>query len=347
MQAVLPVTDLVGAESATLAYPARSRAEEQEEEESEGEDEDAISVPYNPNGMVFLRRIQVGEEINVPRMRAGGPFLTAPAFKFHFGCALEDIKNKYHTVGIISRQTVAKTRIVTNKTRSTPTYVNFSSEPEPTLFSLAEHGHRLPPPPVDGGSDVESEEEGDGFSGSIDAQVSQMWRQFLIDVAVKTPNPRGATSSSYFTVSKGERLSVGEELYKNNMLSDMWRACQYKIGSKDDWKRAFDHLFPPPDRETSKTVQNYTQCKYFIKWKEIAGTADKSSVDAIRKSIWKKLYALAWIPHACQDKMWPTSQTAPGFTRLPSESTGPAPRILVKQKPRWQLESVENADNSE
>jgi hypothetical protein len=338
MQAILPVTDLVSAESVTLAYPARTRAEEEEEEESDGGDEDAISVPYNPNGMVFLRRIQVGEEINVPRMRVGGPFLTAPAFKFHFGCTLEDLKNKYYTVGIISRQTTAKKRIVTNKTRSTPIYVNFSSEPEPDLFSLAEHGHRLPPPPVDGGSDVESEEEGDGYSGSIDTQVSQMWRQFLIDVAVKTPNPRGATSSSYFTVSKEERLSVGEDLYNNDMLSDMWRACQYKICSKDDWTRAFDHLFPPPGRETSKTVQNYTQCKYFIKWKEIAGTADKSSVDAIRKSIWKKLYALAWIPHACQDKMWPTSQTAPGFTRLPSESTGPAPRILVKRKPRWQAD---------
>jgi hypothetical protein len=66
--------------------------------------------------------------------------------------------------------------------------------------------------------------------------------------------------------------------------------------------------------------------------------ADKSSANAIRTQLWKKVYRLHWIPHACQDKMWPTSQKASGFTQLLPESRGPAPRILVRAKPQWKTD---------
>jgi hypothetical protein len=148
--------------------------------------------------------------------------------------------------------------VVTNKTRRTITYVSFSEEPEPDLFSLAEKGYRLPSPPVDEGSDLEAEEM--DVAGGIDAEVSKMWQQFLLDMALKMPNPHGAAASSYFTIARTDRLAVGEELYRNPKLSNMWSACQYKIASKKDWKLAFNHLFPLFGHQTPQTMQNYTQC---------------------------------------------------------------------------------------
>jgi hypothetical protein len=342
MKAILPITDGVDhADPDTLAYPAAAYHEEEEEEEESDEESSARSVPFNPYGIICLRRIVV--QVNVPRMRAGGPFISVPAFRFFFGTSQQEIVHKYYKVGIIPREVIAERRVVTNKTRRTISYVAPSDVPEPNLFSLAAGGHKLPPPPVDDGSDIETDEDGDRTTGDIDIEISKMWRQFLIDMALKTPNRQGATLQSYLTVSKKDRLLVGEALYKNPKLSDMWSACQYKVASKTDWTRAFDHLFPPFLHRTSKNVQNYTQCIYYIKWAEIRGTADESTVNAIRKQLQKKFSKLIWVPHAGQDKMWTTSRTASGFTRLPPDTTGAAPRILIRMEPQWESADLSSA----
>jgi hypothetical protein len=328
MKAVLPVTDSDGTEY---------HGEEEEEEEDEDEDEGGTSssVPYNPYGVIFLRRVVLRGEKHVPRMRAGGPYLSPPALKFFFHASEEEIVHKYYKVGIVPRDILDKHRVVTNKTRRTTTYINFSEEPEPNLFQLAAKGHRLPPPPVDDGSDIEMEGEPE-ITGDIDAEVSQLWRQFLIDVVIKSPNPRGGTTSSYLTISRQDRLTVGEDFYKNPKLSDMWTACQYKLAGTKELQLVFHHLFPPYNHKTpEKNVQNYLQCAYYRKWAEIRATANETVVVAIRQELFKKLQALVWIPHAVQDRIWPTATTAPGFTRLPPGTTGPAPRLLIRRTPQW------------
>jgi hypothetical protein len=218
-------------------------------------------------------------------MRAGGRYLTAPAFKHLFHATEEEICYKYFLVNLIPNELTVKAQVVTNKKKFTPTYVNFSAEPEPVLFNLAEKGHTLPPPPEDGGSDIETDTEVDPNDGDINISISQMWCQFLIDIAVKTPVAHGSTSLLYLKLSEGVRTTIGEDLYKNGMLSDMWRACQYKLASPEDWSHAFNHLFPAQNHVTSATVQNYRQCKYYIKWKEICATADESLVAGIRQQV--------------------------------------------------------------
>ena len=322
MKAVLPVTDSDGTE-----YHG------QEEEEEEGDDDNnngtSSSVPYNPYGVIFLRRVVLRGEKHIPRMRAGGPFLSPPAFKLFFQALEDEIIHKYYKVGIIPCEVLDKQCIVTNKTRRTTTYINFSEEPEPNLFQLAEKGHQLPPPPVDDGSDIEMEEEPD-ITGDIDTEVSQLWQQFLINVAIKSPNPRGGTTSSYLSIRRQDRLTVGEDFYKNPKLSNMWMACQYKLAGTKELQLAFHHLFPPYNHETpEKNVQNYLQCAYYRKWAEIRATADETVVIAIHKELFKKLSALVWIPHAGQDRIWPTATTTPGFTHLPPGTTSPAPRLLI------------------
>jgi hypothetical protein len=332
MKAVLPLTDSDDTED-----QGKEEDEEDEEDEDGDEEDTSASVPYNPYGVIFLRRVVLRGENHVPRMRVGGPFLSPPAFKFFFRTSEDEIRHKYYKIGIVPREVVDKRRVATNKMRRTTTYISFSDEPEPNLFQLADKGHRLPPPPVDDGSDIEME-GGPEITGDIDAEVSHMWRQFLIDVAMKSPSPRGSTTSSYLTISRQDRLMVGEDLYKNLKLSDMWTACQYKLAGTEQLQLAFHHLFPPYGQEISeKNVQNYVQCSYYRKWGEIRATADESVVVAIRKELFKKLRALVWIPHAVQDRIWPTT-TVLGFTRLPPGTTGPAPRILIQRRPRWEVD---------
>jgi hypothetical protein len=331
LEAALPLTYRSDVGPDMLAFPART-LEENVEEEEEDDLEYTRAVPYNPFGIVFLRRVKVN--LTVPRMRVGGRFLTTPAFKFLFGGTEEEIRYKYHSVGLIPSELTVRARVVTNKNKTTPIYFNFAAEPEPTLFNLAAKGHTLPPPPEDGGSDIETEPDTDPNANDIDSAVTQMWRQFLVDIAYKTPVPRGSTSPSYLRLSAPARQSVGEGFYKNSTLSEIWRSCQYKIASRDDWNLAFEHLFPPREHQTSARVQNYRQCKYYLKWKEICSIADETSVAGIRRQLRKKIDGFFWIPHACQDKLWPTAQNKK-FVRLPPDSTGPAPRLLVKKMPTW------------
>ena len=167
-----------------------------------------------------------------------------------------------------------------------PLYISISDAPEPNLFSLAEKGHKLPPPPVDYSSDLKEDlDDMDITTGGINSEVTQMWRQFLLDITVKTPVRSGSANESYFTVSRVDRLSAGEKLFNNNKLSDMWTACQFKVGNSDDWKLAFRHLFPPHGTKTSNKIQNYLQCKYYVTWQRICDTADASTANAIRQQL--------------------------------------------------------------
>jgi hypothetical protein len=335
MEAVLPITEGSDADADMLAFPPRHarRAHTRFEEEEEEEEEEGMAVvPYNPFGVIFLRSTKL--DVTVPRMRAGGRSLSPSAFNFLFGATEDEIHHRYYSIGLVPpAETLDNVRVITNKTRITPTFFNFSAESQPALFNLAGKGYALPPPPKDDGSDAETESE-DNPNNDIDLDISQLWRQFLIDMAIKTPVARGAASPSYLKLSANARASVGEDFYQIVTLSDIWRSCQYKVASLDDWNTAFNHLFPPYDHKTSAKAQNYRQCKYYLKWKEICATADETTVAGIRRQLKKKMNTLVWIPHACQDKLWPTA-TNHKFTRLPPNSTGPAPRILIKRTPTW------------
>jgi hypothetical protein len=217
---------------------------------------------------------------------------------------------------------------------------------------LAEKGHALPPPPVDDGSDNEHGViNGGAAGGNIDQVTSDLWRQFLIDVANKAPNPRGAAHNSYSKLSHDERCSVGEDYYKNNKLRELWNSCHWKMAEKSEWTRAFDHLFPVDAHVTHSKAQNYQQCLYYMRWKEISGElrgANQRSLDAMRRSLRRRLDTLSWIPDACQDKMWPTTRPANSrFKRYPIDSTGPAPRLLFRVHPVETLVETEENQISE
>jgi hypothetical protein len=334
MDAALPLSEAEGLNTDVLAYNTFRRAAWQEEED-EGE-EDRIPrtrVPYIPNGCVFFRRLMIGEI--VPRLRIGGTLLAESAFKFWFdGMTIDEVKAMYQRSGVIPRSALAARR-PTNKGRM-PIYTNLTGAPEPTLFDLQRQGHKLPPPVLDNGSDIEdrSSPPPDEEPATIDTFLTGLWRQFIIDVIFKAPNPRGNINPSYLKLSADQRREAKDDIFKNLTLSDLFTDVAYRNGSTQDWTRAFKWLFPEPGFKTTSAIQNYPSCPYFKKWMNfIENPDDLEVVTASRQQIWKKIKTLRWIPDAQQDKMWST-KAARGFTRWP-DSTGSsgrdaaAPRILL------------------
>ena len=341
MDAALPLSEAHNLNSDVLVYNTSRRADWQQEEEAEEEEEEGegepnnrrvhARVPYIPYGCIFFRRIMVGDI--VPRLCIGGTALTEPAFKFWFeGMTLDQVQAMYQKSGIISRHALAGKR-PTNKGRM-PTYINLTGAPEPTLFDLQSQGHTLPAPTQDDGSDIEDRSSPPPAeeSPTIDTFLSQLWRQFVIDLTGKAPNPRGIANPSYLKLTAVQRREGKEDIYKNLTLSDVFTDVSYRNASSADWQRAFKWLFPEPGFRTTTAVQNYPSSPYFATWMTfIEDPENLALISAARSEIWKRVRGWSWIPDAQQDKMWPTSFKL-GFTRWPSSSgrVPPAPRILLR-----------------
>lgn len=351
MDVSLPITELGHISDDVLAYNPRRRTDDQDEDEEESSDDDGqrTRVAYNPYGCVFLRRIMVGD---VPRLRIGGPVLPVPAFKYWFGGkTYEEICNEYRTTGVIPREALAQTRVVTNRGRM-PLYTNPREEPDEDLFSLGASGHTLPPAHNDDGSDIEERDTPPPSEAAptIDNFLTTLYRQFVIDVLGKSPVMKGNTNPSYVKLSTVERRSGKDDPFRNLTLSDIFVAVSFKRASTDEWKRAFYWFFPPPGFKTTTRIQNYLACPYFKTWLQFLEDAGDNTalIENARDSLWKVVKEWSWIPHAQQDKMWVTSTTYPGFTRWPSLQK-PAPRILLRERadPSFVTQGGESSEEEE
>jgi hypothetical protein len=333
MKAVLPITEDED-DDLCLAYAPRN-GQGGGDDDSEGDEFD-WGTPYNPYGAIFIRRLMAKTSINVPRLRRGGPFISPAAFEYWFKASEPEIHHKYFSVGILPREQPINPDRPSTRAKCTPTYITRSGTPEPVIFHLAEEGYRLPTPEIDDGSDNEGFAADETLgSGDINKETTRIWRQFLADVVNKAPNPKKAGLPSYCKLPQSQRNSVKESFFKSRNLSDEWNACQWRVAGKREWNRAFDNMFPPLGHQTHGRAQTYRHCQYYLIWKEICALGQQESVEAMRGSLRKRLFSLAWIPDAAQDKMWPTAAMGNRFERYPPNSKGPAPRILLQKRPTW------------
>ncbi len=131
------------------------------------------------------------------------------------------------------------------------------AEPEePIIFNLAARGYHLPPLQHDEGSDIgeiidltDNENDSD-MEGDIDKKLTQLWRQFLVDVTAKVSNRKGAFAPSYCILSKFERDNVNQKTYQNLNLRAYFDNCQYRTATRHDWNAAFDKCWPLPGDAT-------------------------------------------------------------------------------------------------
>lgn len=344
MQAILPVTEADDIDQSALAFNVPLRSTFQHDDYTLSR-----SVPYNPHGGIFLRRIIITSP--VPRMRYGGPELSEASFKFWFKVDTpRELKGKYQDMGVVDREVLRARRPTTAKSKL-PLYVNFTGAPEPTLFQLGELEIALAAPIADDASDVpdrRSPSPEDLEPRGADTRLSTLWRQFVSDITSKSPSPRSRSEPSYVRLTEIQRRSGSEAPFMNLRLSETFRAVWYKRVEEECWRTAFNWLFPPFGTLVSADSQGYTQCPYFRQWFQIMdeNRRDLPLIERIRDQLFARLLRWNWIPFSGSDKMWPTSakkKCANKFTRWPpAPGRPPAPLILLKLGARPEFPDVED-----
>ncbi len=298
------------------------------------------TLPYNPYGIVFLREIRLGEGIIVPRFRdISGGMITPKTVHYIFGIKREDIDSQI----FLGRMPVPQNpRRISNKTRSTATRITTAEPEEPIIFNLAARGYHLPPLQHDEGSDIgeiidltDNENDSD-MEGDIDKKLTQLWRQFLVDVTAKVPNRKGAFAPSYCILSKFERDNVNQKTYQNLNLRAYFDNCQYRTATRHDWNAAFDKCWPLPGTLLTAKTQNYPKMKYYVAWGLLINSNQSTPVEAMRRSLHERFFELKWIPNFQADRVWYTKRD-PTFKRFPeADPTEAAPRILI----RWDAKAI-------
>ncbi|GLB33116.1 hypothetical protein LshimejAT787_0100010 [Lyophyllum shimeji] len=344
MAAILPHVSRAGADPDILAYGSPTDDDDVDSQtDSEAEDEppttrrrrDAVTLPSYPFGLVFLRRIRVGEQYPVPRFSNDGQFISPRAFRFFFGVDHEDVDAEYFRKALTQKAHPDRVR---NRAKRTPAWHNRDQETTRKDFNLARLGYELTPPMRDRGSDVDEDEEHSGAEErDIDDEITAVWRQFLIDVTAKAPNKKNAHEPSHCRLSTEERLLVTEDTYQNRKLSVYFHDCQWKLADRKDWQNVFDRLFPPKGHIFTGNVQNYLSTSYIPMWEKIKSRADDDTYLRIRQDIRKRFDRLYWMPLAQTDRIWYTKFDAKFTKSSGLNRRAPSPLILINSStpPTW------------
>jgi hypothetical protein len=367
MTAILPHVNRNEASEFTLAFqPRRSNVREEGEEEEEEDEEDgsessdsegprnpvrtvtarAETIPCNPYGLVFLRSISAGD-VPVPRFKRSALFqymaLTEKAWRFFFGKDRGEINEQFLSPLVVNTANPAR---MPNKVKRTAKRQKLDDS-EAILFDLASKGYNIPDPVVDEGSDQEmgsdTEPRNQGpqadVDDNIDSKLSKLWRQFLVDLTVKSPNPRNANAPSYCKLTPEQRLTVDDTVYKNKKLSDYWFDCQWKIATEQNWTLNFNRLWPDKGKVHFGFVQNFPSATYYVHWTRLTSESEQGTVTAMRKELRVMFDLFFWMPDAQSDRIWIT-KAIPGYMRSSGvDESKPAPRILInwraKDRPTW------------
>jgi len=285
-------------------------------------EEDKPCIPYHPYGYFFLREMKL-EEHRVPCMRANHlPELSIPGFWHLFGgLSQTEVIAKFTRSGMIPP--VADMPMRTTNKRPTPIYVN-EREDDEVLFHLSAAGHLLASINNDTGSDLEDNDPlpPEQDTCNIDMFLTNLFRQMVIDIKCKTPNPKGMVTLSYSRLNQDDRNSPDEAPFQTLQLDTVFTAVWYTQAGYEWWQMAFNWLLPPPNTRVSAQVQNYSSCQYYKTWHHIleANRENPRVIEAIREAFWKRVRTWSWMPMAQADKMWATfTQNAQkrGFRRLP------------------------------
>lgn len=296
------------------------------------------TAPSYSRGLVFFRPVRIGDRYPVPRFENEQTFISIKAFKFFFGISEDQISMEYFRQHAIRP---ANPNRVKNKVQRTRLYHNWGPDEQSNDFNLGQLGVTLPPPAWDGGSDMEysdgppSDEE---VIDDVDVALTALWRQLLLDITTKAPNPRGAAEASYVRLGPVQRLEVNQATYQNADLSAYFHACRWKLANKIEWQRAFNNLFPDSGTVRTGAIQNYGSMTYFAKWGVLRDRADAETVVKMKRALKSKFDTLYWMPFATKDRVWWT-KALPEFQRFPlGAPLRASPLVLINSLilPTWE-----------
>ncbi|KAF9521468.1 hypothetical protein CPB83DRAFT_900692, partial [Crepidotus variabilis] len=189
------------------------------------------------------------------------------------------------------------------------------------------------PPDQDQGSDLDSDiDPNENFEPDVNQALTKIWRQFLLDIANRSSNPKANVESAYVKLSDIQKLAVTDETYQNLHLSDFFKACHWKVGTRAEWSRTFTHLFPVRGDERSGSTQNYKNMTYWLDW-----TGDylnnsnipNATIHLMRKHLYKRFNKLRWMPLAQRERVWVSKKPIVSLRSYPETHTTAAPWVLI------------------
>jgi len=118
-----------------------------------------------------------------------------------------------------------------------PIYVN-----EEVLFHLSAVGHLLTSINHDTGSDLEDNNPlpPEQDTRNIDMFLTNLFRQMVIDIKCKTPNPKGMAILSYSRLNQDDRNSPDEAPFQTLQLDIVFTAVWYTRAGYERWQMAFN-----------------------------------------------------------------------------------------------------------
>ncbi|KAG6847637.1 hypothetical protein H0H93_006872 [Arthromyces matolae] len=247
---------------------------------------------------------------------------------------LDDLQAKYNTVGIVDADVMRKKRITTSKQHLN---ARIELDEEALLFDIPHFGNQLIPPIMLGdGFNVDDTFHESEPAKTVNIIATLIFKQCIVDIFCKSPNPEGAHRSSFLKRSEVQRRTFDESPFHTLALDTLFFAFAWRIGTLDDWQRCFKWLFPEPGTVIVGKGNQYATCPYFMKWKAFSNRddLDPELIKAVRKAFWGRFRTYSWVPDISQDRIWPTSYRR-GFLRWPTNGLkGPrstAPRLLLKE----------------
>lgn len=140
---------------------------------------------------------------------------------------------------------------------------------------------------LDGGLDMEADDDDDNVTSPentllpIDNEITELWRQFLLNITSKSPNPKFSTSPSYCKLSAAEHAKVTEATYQNHNLAIYFNDCQWKVSSTKEWEEIFNCLWLKKNYGKVGKVQNYSSMVYYPKWLLVLEATSPKTANAI------------------------------------------------------------------
>jgi hypothetical protein len=337
MDALLPHVDREGADPDILAYGSPTNdddvdsGDEDTMPEIRPREDEMQTLPSYAYGMTFTRTICVGPNHPVPRLHNDGSALHPKAFAYFFKVPIEEIRENILSSQIHAPPDEAR---VSNKARRTAIYFDYAAAEDadyvpPVEFNMAAQGYSLRPIPIDKGPDAEPAEEVFPDEEDIDVALTNLWRQFALDITSKCSNSKGGQGESHLILDTRARRHVTADTYKNRNLAAYFRDCQWKILTDREWQANFDLLFPVPGWKLVANAQNYSQMRYYLDWAGILERSDTDVISTMRTALKKKFDEFYWMPHAARDRVWRSRYMA-SYTKssgLPRQQ--PCPLIAI------------------
>lgn len=294
---------------------------------SRNQDEEA-GIPYAIGGVMYLRDIVLkpwGTTYRFSEMAV----LQDDVFQHAVGCLPEDINRWLFQAGIhrLSRLVgyVPQRKGYTRRRQG--------KEDEDLERQF---------PQLEGVVDKVVAETDEGLFGpSEDVRIGdvleKILQQYASDIMQKVGNPRKqAPVVSYCLLVQYDRQQLGIDDINTLNLGPLFAQVQWRRATRQEWREAFNRMFPPVDHVDSYSTSHFRGCRYYHTFRDLLLKLDPQRGLFVRNLLKRKIAELAWIPAPKSDRLWDYTLGDGSWAKGPfPDECGP--RILVNPRSGGQV----------